>query len=253
MRSQEENQEEQRVQKVYEERRRIIPADRYSLSNPGNVFLLEERDQHLISGLSRFGCMPLSEKRILDIGCGHGWQLCKFMKWGARSDNLFGVDLIPDHIERAKSNLPPQATVEAGSATNLNYSDETFDVVSQLTVFSSILHEGTRVQVAKEMLRVLRPSGCIIWYDFFVDNPWNQDVRGVPKSEIRRLFPGCRFHFERITVAAPLARTVGKIVPRGCEILSRLKVFSTHYLGFFHRPEASDLSSRQSTGLGDAA
>jgi hypothetical protein len=36
-------------------------------------------------------------------------------------------------------------------------------------------------------------------------------------------------------------------------MLSRLKVFSTHYLGFVHPLEARDLSGRQSTGLGDAA
>ena len=32
--------------------------------------------------------------------------------------------------------------------------------------------------VAEEMLRVLKPQGLILWYDYHVNNPWNKDVRG---------------------------------------------------------------------------
>jgi hypothetical protein len=33
------------------------------------------------------------------------------------------------------------------------------------------------------------PGGAVLWYDFTVDNPRNRDVRGVPLSRLRALFP----------------------------------------------------------------
>jgi hypothetical protein len=55
------------------------------------------------------------------------------------------------------------------------------------------------------MLRVLRPGGRILWYDFFRNNPTNPNVRGVGAAEIRALFPGRRIELRRVTLAPPLA------------------------------------------------
>jgi hypothetical protein len=49
----------------------------------------------------------------------------------------------------------------------------------QFTVFTSILDKDMKRNIAAEMLRVLKPKGVIIWYDYFVNNPKNSDVRGV--------------------------------------------------------------------------
>ncbi len=37
------------------------------------------------------------------------------------------------------------------------------------------------------MLRVLKPNGIILWYDYFISKPTNPDVKGVGKREIKRL------------------------------------------------------------------
>jgi len=233
MKSHPQNTEEQRIQSAYQKRSYRVPPDRYSLENPSNLFQLRERDQHLFRGIQRHSCTPLRDEKILDIGCGRGWQLAKLIRWGASAENLFGIDLLSDQVERAKHNLPPQVILEVGSAAYLDHPDETFDIVLQFTVFSSILQDKMREDVAREMLRVLKPTGYVIWYDFFVSNPWNADVRGVGKGELKTLFPGCHFELERLTAVPPLARALGKISPRACRYLSALKLFSTHYLGFF--------------------
>jgi ubiquinone/menaquinone biosynthesis C-methylase UbiE len=48
-----------------------------------------------------------------------------------------------------------------------------------------------RKNIVREMLRVLKPKGFILWYDYHMDNPKNPDVRGVKKREIYELFSGC--------------------------------------------------------------
>jgi ubiquinone/menaquinone biosynthesis C-methylase UbiE len=134
--------------------------------------------------------------------------------------------------------LPASANVAQGSATEVVFRDRSFDLVFQFTVFSSVLLPEMRQQIAREMLRVLKPSGCIVWYDFYLDNPRNKDVRGVSKKEIRALFPDCLYTFHRITLAAPLSRTLGRWLPFLYQPLAATKVLSTHYLAFIQKPGA---------------
>ena len=70
--------------------------------------------------------------------------------------------------------------------------DGDYDLVMQSTMFASILDKQMKVQIAREMLRVLRLKGYILWCDFRVDNPSNPDVRGIRAKEVRDLFPTCR-------------------------------------------------------------
>ena len=69
--------------------------------------------------------------------------------------------------------------------------------------------------IAREMLRVLKPQGSILWYDFFMDNPRNSNVRGIGRRELASLFPDCRIWLRRVTLAPPLAR---RIVPVTLEL-----------------------------------
>jgi hypothetical protein len=74
-------------------------------------------------------------------------------------------------------------------------------MIVQSTVFSSILDSDMKRKVASEMVRVLKPDGLIIWYDCFVSNPRNKDVKGITKNEIHQLFPGCQIDLRRVTLA----------------------------------------------------
>ncbi len=108
-------------------------------------------------------------------------------------------------------------------------------MIVQFTVFSSILDVTMKHKVASEMLRVLKEDGCIIWYDFFVRDPRNKDVRGVTKREINELFPGCRITLRRVSVAIPLIRLIAPYSWELCYLLEKIKVLNTHYLGFIRK------------------
>ena len=99
----------------------------------------------------------------------------------------------------------------------------------QYTVFSSVLDDSVKANLALEMLRVLRPDGMIIWYDFWL-NPTNPQTRGIRPAEIRRLFPNCRYEFRRITLAPPIAHALAGRSWLLCYLLEKLWIFNTHYL-----------------------
>jgi hypothetical protein len=92
--------------------------------------------------------------------------------------------------------------------------------------------------MAAQMLRVLRPGGVIIWYDFFLRNPRNPYVKPVTKEEIRKLFPGCTLDLRRASLAAPLVRFLAPRSWAACSLLSRLPPLCTHYLGAIRHGEA---------------
>ncbi|MCI0664586.1 MAG: class I SAM-dependent methyltransferase, partial [Acidobacteria bacterium] len=199
-----------------------------------DLFLIQQRQREILSLLHREGYFPLTSKRILEIGCASGGVLREFLSYGATPYLLHGAELEPCRIANAKA-VTPHLPLISADGRSLPYPDSCFDMVMQFTVFSSILNEDIKRAIADEMRRVLRPGGLILWYDFWL-NPINPEARGISLAEIRRLFPGCRISFRRLSLAAPLARRLAPYSWLACYLLDRLRIFNTHYLAVI-RPE----------------
>lgn len=207
----------------------------YTFFEPAYLLSVQEREKRILAAFARHGYGSLEERRILEVGCGTGSWLRELVRWGALPENIVGIDLLSDRIAEAKVLCPSGIRLICGNAEKLQFSDGTFDVVFQSTVFTSILNDAMKIQTAREMLRVLRPGGMILWYDFTVDNPWNPDVHGIPRREIKRLFPACRFEFERLTLAPPLGRRIAGISAFLYRTLSASKLFDTHCLAIIQK------------------
>jgi SAM-dependent methyltransferase len=221
--------EEERIQHVYAERARS--ARPYSWFDTGHLFIVQQLERRLLTLLRRHTLESLQSKTILEVGCGNGYWLREFIKWGAHPDNLMGVDLLNDQVAQARSLSPARVTFKHGNAARLDVPAESFDIVLQATMFTSILDRMLKEYLAAEMLRVLKPEGVVIWYDFHVDNPRNPDVRGIKRREIKQLFPGCRITLENITFAPPVLRRLAPYSWLGCYMLSAVPWLCTHYLG----------------------
>ena len=222
-----------RLRRTYEHRAQSRLAERYSRINPGHLYALQEREAAMAALFRAAGLKSLAGMKILDVGCGAGATLRQYLEYEADSERLWGVDLLPEFAERARSlNLK----VACGSASDLPFPDDSFDFLSQFTLFTSVLDSGMKRQIAREIDRVLVPGGKFLWYDFAFNNPSNPDVRGIGLAEVRRLFPRYSMTSRRITLAPPLGRAIGRLGPATYFLSSKLRFLCTHYLCLLAKP-----------------
>ena len=217
------------IDAVYRQRHnRFRQTDTYTLFNPANLFIVQQRQRAVLALLRREGFYPLAKRRILEVGCGAGGVLREFLSFGADPQQLHGVDLLGWRVAEAKA-LSPHLPLACADGQDLPYPDGCFDLVLQYTVFTSILDDTVKRNIAREMRRVLKPDGLILWYDYWL-NPTNPNAKGIRPAEIRVLFPGCRSSFHRITLAPPITRRLASRCWLACYMLERLRIFNTHYL-----------------------
>lgn len=217
----------ERIRAEYETRSREIPSDLYSWHRPEIQYWQAQTARACARLLQKSGAFPLVESAILDVGCGNGQWLTEFLQWGAKAANLHGIDLLEERIACARTRLPG-VDLRCGDARHLPWPDQLFDLVTQFTVFSSIPDGDFQRAVASEILRVLRPGGRILWYDCRYSNPSRAAVRGLSRSDIRRLFPDCVIDFAATTLAPPLSRAIARHSWGLAAILESLGFTCTH-------------------------
>ncbi len=222
--------EAERIARVYRDYRVSGRGRLYDSANRGYRKILDERQRSTLRLLEAAGLSDLHGRTVLDVGCGGGSELARMAELGASATDLVGVDLLPERIEAARRSYPG-IEFRTADAAQLDLPSGSFDLVLSFTVFSSILDPGTEQRVASEMTRVLKPGGAVLWYDLRVGNPNNRNVRGLPPSEVRALFPELRPYLRRITLAPPLARRLGRLAPLAYPALSALPVLRSHLLG----------------------
>ena len=227
--------EKERIKAAYAHREIKVDKRLYSYFDHGRLFMMQERERQVLTLLREHKRHALGKQKILEVGCGDGQILRELIKWGAQPENLAGVDLLPDQIGEARRLCPGSVALHCVNAVDLPFPDAAYDLVVQVTAFSSVLDFGVKQHMGREMVRVLKPDGAILWHDFFFNNPRNSDVRGIGLEEIRRLFPDCIVAAQRMTLAPPLTRLVAPLSWSLCYFLARLRLFNTHYLGLIFR------------------
>jgi ubiquinone/menaquinone biosynthesis C-methylase UbiE len=155
---------------------------------------------------------------------------------------LSGIDLMPDRVDRARRCMP-QADIRVGSASELPWPDDSFDLLSQFTVFMNMFDLELKRAVAREMLRVLKPGGGILWFDIRVNNPRNREIRGIRAAEIRSLFPGCAVQLTPALLAPPLSRLIAGWSWPFAEALQALPFLCTHYAGLVFKPLVAEVNT----------
>lgn len=228
------DEEAERVRAVYARRAAQGADGRYALTEPANLYLFQRRERALVDLLRRERLLPLAGRRILDIGCGDGGMMRDLQRLGAEPRYLTGVDLLPERVAAARQ-ANPAIGVALGDATRLPWRGAAFDMVLLFTVVSSILDDHVRRAVAAEALRVLRPGGAVIWYDF-IWNPLNRDTRGVRLAELRALFAGCDVDARRVTLAPPIGRRAARRSFTLAAALETIPLLRTHYLAAITKP-----------------
>lgn len=210
--------------------------DRYSILRPEVWQTLHERQRALLRMLVAQGCTDLPRLRLTEVGCGSGGNLLELLRLGFAPQHLQGLELLPERHAQARQCLPQALMVHLGDATKAPVEPASQDLVLQSTVFSSLLDDAFQQQLAAAMWGWLKPGGAVIWYDFTVDNPRNPDVRGVPLSRLRALFPQGTVKHRRVTLAPPLARALCRVHPALYPVFNALPLLRTHVLAWVAKP-----------------
>ncbi|MFH1452230.1 MAG: methyltransferase domain-containing protein [archaeon] len=98
--------------------------------------------------------------KILDLGCGYGRTTKALYNGGY---DVIGVDIVEDMINGAKKKYP-EIKFEVGDACDLNFPENTFDVVFfSYNGLDYIFPEIERKKAIKEIERVLNKGGIFVY------------------------------------------------------------------------------------------
>jgi ubiquinone/menaquinone biosynthesis C-methylase UbiE len=183
----------------------IIGIDVSDKPSGSKEFFDEIENYHLKKYLNESELLDYNKfkgKKLLEIGCGWGFDLIQFAKGGAE---VTGIDLSENSIKLAKKYFESRnvkAILQTGNAENLEFNDNEFDVVVSL----GVLHHTPDTRVALgEVYRVLKPSGEALimlynkysWYNLLCKisgtNYENQEkdapiVKLYSKRQVQKLF-----------------------------------------------------------------
>lgn len=202
----------------------------WAADNPGNAAIRAEVLAHL---LRLAGPQIGGSGAILDDGCGTGWWLRALVEAGVEPERLYGIDIQPERVAAARGAVPA-GEVGGGDARNLRFPDESFVVVLQLTLLSSLDSHRAIREALGEGMRVLAPGGVLLIYEPRVPNPLNRhtllirnthlDAAGVtPTDQVS------------LTVLPALARRLGGRTKERYERLARLPFLRTHRLVVYRK------------------
>jgi ubiquinone/menaquinone biosynthesis C-methylase UbiE len=173
--------------------------DRRGSNDPGGYHdLLDELEADFVQ---RFG----AGRDVLEVGCGTGLVLERIARF-ARTAR--GVDLSPGMLDKARER---GLDVVQGSATDLPFDDETFDVTCSFKVLAHVPDIATAL---REMARVTRVGGFVL-AEFY--NPMS--LRGLVKrfGPARSVAHGT--HENQVYTRFDSPRAVRELVPEGCRLV----------------------------------
>jgi SAM-dependent methyltransferase len=209
---------------------------RYSPLDPYALMTEQEKDRAISRlfvdlGLDR----RIATATLLEIGCGNGANLLRFLRMGFSPDRLVGNELLADRVRAASRVLPASVQIVAGDATTVELPQSGFDVVCLFTVLSSILDAPFQQSLAETTWSLVKPGGGLLCYDFVYNNPRNRDVRGVPVRRLRELFPAATLRIQRVTLAPPLGRPLVRRWRGAYSLFNCIPALRTHVLAWLEK------------------
>ncbi|HEX2826074.1 MAG TPA: class I SAM-dependent methyltransferase [Burkholderiales bacterium] len=114
-----------------------------------------ERCPHPYGGNALRSLIPPGSQRVLDFGCDDGAFLASL----TGVPELYGCDINPERVERARANVPRGKFVVVGATPETPFEDNFFDAVTLLSVLEHVPDERA---LLAEIHRILKPGGRAI-------------------------------------------------------------------------------------------
>lgn len=145
--------------------------------------------------LARF-LPPAESRRILDVGCGTGYNLTPLRRFGQAQ----GVEMAEEALRFCHARGEYQVTHH--EAENLPFADQEFDL---LTAFDVIEHIPDDQRALSEFCRLLVPGGWLLIYTPALPWMYNEHDRRVHhqrryrKGELRQKLTSAGFQIEHLS------------------------------------------------------
>lgn len=127
--------------------------------------------------------------RVLDLGCGTGEHVLAMC---ARGVEAFGVDFVPEAIERARAKATERgvrAEFKVGDALALHDVGEPFDGALDTGLFHTFSDEA-RIPYVETLARMVRRGGRLALLCFSDREPGLEGPRRVTRAELRHALSG---------------------------------------------------------------
>lgn len=106
-------------------------------------------------------------KKLLEYGCGSGIGSKRWMELGAE---VTGIDISPEGIKAAQgaiANTDYKAEFYVMNAEDMKFDDNKFDII----IGTAIIHHLNLSNSYKELCRVLKKDGCVVFREPLGQNP----------------------------------------------------------------------------------
>jgi ubiquinone/menaquinone biosynthesis C-methylase UbiE len=146
------------------------------------------------------------DRDLLEVGCGTGLLLERFAQFAKTAK---GIDLSEGMLSHARAR---GLDVVQGSATDLPFADNTFDVACS---FKVLAHIPDIEKALSEMTRVVRPGGLVIG-EFY--NP--RSLRALAKRAAGARKIGRSFTEEAVHTRFDSPEDIDKLMPRNTRLVA---------------------------------
>ncbi len=114
----------------------------------------------------------IENPQVLDVGCGTGRTAIKIAKILKKGGHLFGIDIYSklaisgNDLDTVQNNaivekVEEKTTFQYGSAINIPFEKNSFDIVNVSSVLHEIHNPIGQVKAMQELYRVLKPGGYL--------------------------------------------------------------------------------------------
>jgi ubiquinone/menaquinone biosynthesis C-methylase UbiE len=134
--------------------------------------IIREKEVEIINNFLRLPAIQQNSKEVLEIGSGNGYTISLLHK--SFPDYQFtGMDFSDDLLQIAKERNLDRVVFEQGDARNLRFDNESFDIIYTERCIINLLNWEEQQQALKEMHRVLRKGGYMLFIEAFTDGYQN--------------------------------------------------------------------------------
>ncbi|KWT91553.1 class I SAM-dependent methyltransferase [Candidatus Magnetominusculus xianensis] len=135
------------------------------ITSPGNQYLI-----HLIKGGYLCDYSNCNQLKVLDVGCGSGFNLVSFAMMGWQ---VYGCEISEGVVDHAKTSIQQygyHAEIKVGDNQDTHFPSNYFDLLLSMNVIHYVPSEEGIQNTIKEYARVLKKSGRVIMMTNHPDN-----------------------------------------------------------------------------------